>query len=144
MRHLKSCGVLCFTKQEPRRFLLMVRQPRGYDLPKGHIDEGETEVACALRELWEETGILPEHVTLDPDFRFETHYTFRTKRYGDEPVHKTLVVFLGELDEEGVAEAAVQHSREHKASQWFPWPSPPIQKRTIDPLLAQVAAHWGG
>ena len=141
MRRLKSCGVLCYTAGEPRRFLLMVRRRRGFDLPKGHIEEGETELECALRELWEETGITADHVSIDPAFRFETRYTFRTKRYGDAPVHKTLVIFLGELDDAAVMET-VKHSREHKAFQWFDWPPAPIQKRTIDPLLAQVAEYW--
>ena len=28
-----------------------------WDFPKGHIDDGETEIQTALRELEEETGI---------------------------------------------------------------------------------------
>lgn len=138
MRHLKSCGVLCFTAAEPKQFLLMVRHPTGYDLPKGHIEPGESELDCALREWAEETGLTAEGLILDPTFRFETQYTFRSKRYGDEPVRKTLVIFLAQL----AGPTAVQASHEHKGWRWFPWPTGPIQKRTIDPLLAQVAAHW--
>lgn len=32
-------------------------------LPKGHIDEGESRVAAALREVREETGVVAEPVT---------------------------------------------------------------------------------
>lgn len=35
-----------------------------WQLPQGGIDEGEDAEAAALRELGEETGIAPEHVTL--------------------------------------------------------------------------------
>ncbi len=37
---------------------------RAWQFPQGGIDEGETPVEAMYRELWEETGLLPEHVEL--------------------------------------------------------------------------------
>ena len=33
-----------------------------YQMPQGGIDKGETILEAAYRELWEETGLLPEKV----------------------------------------------------------------------------------
>jgi len=35
-----------------------------WQMPQGGIDPGEELRAAALRELWEETGVQPEHVTI--------------------------------------------------------------------------------
>ena len=56
MQQLKSCGVLVFRDEPSLSFLLMEHTQR-LDLPKGHVDPGESEIECALRELEEETGI---------------------------------------------------------------------------------------
>lgn len=46
--------------------LLMILRNGLWDIPKGHIDKGETLEQCALREVMEETGIaslnLPEYL----------------------------------------------------------------------------------
>ncbi|NUR30107.1 MAG: NUDIX hydrolase [Catenulispora sp.] len=54
--------VLLFTSTEPRR-LLLLRQPpgRGWSLPAGLLERGETPAQGAVREAAEETGIV-----LDP------------------------------------------------------------------------------
>lgn len=38
--------------------------PGAWQMPQGGIDKGEEPDVAALRELWEETGVDPEHVTL--------------------------------------------------------------------------------
>lgn len=43
------------------RWLMMYRNGR-WDLPKGHIEEGESSAVCAVREIAEETGIRAEVV----------------------------------------------------------------------------------
>jgi len=41
---------------------LMIRRNGRWDLPKGHLEAGETLAECAARELLEETGIAAEPV----------------------------------------------------------------------------------
>ena len=94
MLQVKSCGVIVFRRTPELSFLLMKHSHR-YDLPKGHTEEGETELETALREMWEETGIPPEEVKLDPEFRYEEKYFPVEPRFGNERVEKTLVIFLG-------------------------------------------------
>ena len=61
MHKLMSCGVLVF-RREPELSFLLLRQPHRLDLPKGHVEDGETEMQCALRELAEETGFGPDAI----------------------------------------------------------------------------------
>ena len=137
MRQIKSCGVLIIEGNPIDRFLLMEHANR-LDLPKGHVDEGETDLECALRELQEETSIELEDIDLDPDFRFELQYPVKMKRYGNETCLKTLVIFLGRLRHPVKIEPT-----EHQGFRWVAW-SPPhsIQLETIDPLLAALSAHF--
>ena len=132
---IKSCGVLLF-RSEPEESFLLMKHPHRWDLPKGHVDAGESETECALRELQEETGITPADITLDPHFRYAMQYVIPEKRLGGTEVLKTLVVFLGRL----VRPVQIQ-TTEHDDFAWFRW-NPPhqIQPQAIDPLLASVAS----
>ena len=133
MRKLKSCGVLIVRGNPLEEFLLMQHASR-LDLPKGHVDPGETEVQCAFRELEEETGITQADVELQDSFRFTTDYFVWPPKYQGEKCHKTLVVFLGLL----LRDVAIQPT-EHLGYQWCKWDPPHrIQTRVIDPLLAMV------
>jgi bis(5'-nucleosidyl)-tetraphosphatase len=138
MRQVKSCGVILFRRNPELSFLLM-KHPHRFDLPKGHIEEGESEIECALREMWEETGVPVEQVKLDPDFRFEETYYPIEPRFGSERVEKTLVIFLGWVDK--VDEIVVT---EHGGHEWRRWEPPHhIQKYTINPLLEAVESYFG-
>lgn len=131
MLFAKSCGVLIIRGDPVREFLLMRHSDR-WDLPKGHVDPGETEMQCALRELREETGIGAADVQLMDGFRFESQYPVRTK--SGQVYDKTLVLFLGRL----VRDVTIAVT-EHLSYEWFAW-NPPhrIQAWTIDPLLAKL------
>ena len=131
-----SSGFLIFRKHPDWEFLLMKHANR-WDLPKGHLDQSETKIEAAFRELEEETGIKSELVRRDPEFEFRSEYMVQYSR--SEPARlKELTIFLGVLyrDVEII-------TTEHLGHQWFQW-SPPhtIQIETIDPLLEQVAWHW--
>ncbi len=137
MKQPVSCGFLVLRSDPVESFLLM-QHPRRWDLPKGHVDEGETEMQAALRELQEETGIAHTDVEVDPNFRFESRYMVNQKRYGGKGlIEKRLLVFLARLIRP--VEIVVT---EHDGYQWFDW-NPPhrIQSWTIDPLLNAVNSH---
>ena len=132
MGTVKSCGVLVFRSEPVNSFLLMKHAHR-WDLPKGHVDPGESEVECALRELQEETGITAGDIEPIDGFRFTTEYQVRAKK-SNRLYNKTLVVFLARLKRDVKIDPT-----EHGGYQWFPWKPPhQIQARTIDPLLAAV------
>jgi 8-oxo-dGTP pyrophosphatase MutT (NUDIX family) len=123
------------TRTEPRSFLLMRHADR-WDLPKGRVDPGESDLDCALREFEEETGIPRAAIELHPTFRYtEVYYPIRKKT--GERDHKTLVIYLATVPDRVAIEVT-----EHLGHEWFEWRPPhDIQSNTIDPLLAAVAAH---
>ena len=94
---LKACGVL-IVRGEPIHSFLLMKHPDRWDLPKGHVDPGETDMECALREMEEETGISPGDVSIDPDFRFTLRYKVQNKRTKGEVKQKKLVIYLGRLE----------------------------------------------
>ena len=96
MKQLKSCGVLCLHDHKA----LLLKHTNRYDLPKGHIETGETELECALRELKEETAIEADLISIDDEFEFELTYFPRYKRFGNKKVEKTVVIFLAYLNSE--------------------------------------------
>lgn len=132
-----SCGFL-IVRGEPVDSFLLMKHPARWDLPKGHVDPGETELECALRELQEETGIGREHISVDPHFVFENRYLVNGKRYGGSgTVEKTLKIFLARLT--SPVKIVVT---EHDGYRWFTWQPPhEIQNLTIDPLLTAVQEH---
>ncbi|MEO0687658.1 MAG: NUDIX domain-containing protein [Cyanobacteria bacterium J06649_11] len=140
MRKVKSCGVIVMRKQPQTSFLLMLKHPGAkniYDIPKGHIEFGEDEVSCALRELSEETGILAQNIDLDTNFRYTDTYLTKYQRFNGEKVEKTVVVFLGWLQQEVNLKLT-----EHSGYRWVDW-NPPhsIQEKTINPLLSQLERY---
>jgi bis(5'-nucleosidyl)-tetraphosphatase len=138
MKEVKSCGVIVFRREPVREFLLMKHATR-WDLPKGHVDPGETDTQCALRELVEETGITADDIELDGEFCFKNLYYVRDRRFPNELSTKTLLIFLGWLRRD----VPIQLT-EHIGYEWFPW-NPPhrIQPFTIDPLLAELEQYFG-
>ena len=116
------------------QFLLMKHIDR-WDLPKGHVDPGETIEQAAVRELSEETSIQPEMIWTDPKFRFTQTYRVQMRK-GSSKL-KELVIFLAYLQKP--CDIVLT---EHIGFEWFDWPSAAsIQPRIIDPLLAQFAEH---
>jgi 8-oxo-dGTP pyrophosphatase MutT (NUDIX family) len=137
MLKVVSAGILLF-RETPEKSFLLLRSKKRWDVPKGHVEKGESETEAALRELREETGIAPERVTLDPEFRFHTNLKFKAAYMGGQFIDKDYLVFLGFVS--GDMEVRLE---EHDAFEWFAW-NPPhrIQKWLIDPLLESVTQHF--
>ena len=53
-KYIEAAGGLV---ENERGETLMIFCYRRWDLPKGHIDEGESDEVCAVREVGEETGV---------------------------------------------------------------------------------------
>jgi len=137
MAKIKSCGFI-IVRENPTRSFLLMRHPNRWDLPKGHVDPGETSLECAYRELEEETGITADDIEVDDEFKFKQKYMVTYKRSNYVPKKKKLIIYLAKL----LHEVEIK-TTEHEDFEWFDW-NPPhaIQEKTIDPLLKKLAMHW--
>ena len=137
MAKVKSCGFIIF-RDDPNPSFLLMRHPDRWDLPKGHVDPGETNLQCAFRELEEETGITSGDITVDEEFKFKHTYVVKYTPEGEVVKTKKLIIFLARLHR-----AVSIKLTEHDGYEWIEW-NPPhqIQDKTIDPLLEHLAGHW--
>lgn len=137
-KQLQSCGFFIY-RDEPKLSFLLMKHSSRWDLPKGHVDKGESEMQCALRELEEETGITESELIVDPDFRCDQHYKVKLSKHNHEPRPKTLTIFLAKLTEPKFKIVPT----EHEDFKWFDWDPPhDIQEKTINPVLKAVAKYW--
>ncbi|HEX5765275.1 MAG TPA: NUDIX domain-containing protein [Woeseiaceae bacterium] len=52
-----SCGIVIVRRTDGGWLTLMLRAYRNWDFPKGLMEQGETPIEAAVREVGEETGI---------------------------------------------------------------------------------------
>ena len=104
MKKEKSCGAIVYKIKNEKIYTLILKMQRGhFSIPKGHVENNETEVETALREIKEETNL---NVTINTDFRqVITYCPF-------ENIVKDVVFFVAEyksgclrVQQEEVAEA---------------------------------------
>ena len=85
----KSCGMIIFRNHQGRCEYLLLHESNAnvWSFPKGHMEAGETEIQTAMREVKEESGLMP---TVLDGFRQETFYRIA-------PIYeKTVVLFLAQ------------------------------------------------
>lgn len=103
MKYEKSCGAVIFEGDK----ILVIQQVKGHwGFPKGHVEEGETEVETAIREIKEETNL---DVEIDETHRYVEHYS------PEEGIEKDVVFFIAKKTG---GEIKVQEE-EVKSTEWL-------------------------
>ena len=102
MKYEKSCGAIVYYLDEKRvPEYLLIRHVNGghWAFAKGHVEEGETEIQTAEREIDEETGLTVE---IDTSFREVTTYSPK------EGVTKDVIYFIAETKDKTVTRQEIE------------------------------------
>jgi len=108
----KSCGIVLFHSDD---FLVIQHSTESneveghWDFPKGHIENNETELETATRELHEETGI--DNFRLIENFRHKITYNINKN---SKIIPKEVIFFLAESFTK-----SIKLSSEHQNYNWL-------------------------
>ncbi len=108
----KSCGIILFHLED---FLLIQHSVKSnkdeghWDFPKGHVEDNETELETAIRELEEETGIAD--FQLVDNFKHRITYNIQN---GNAVISKEVIFFLAKSNTK-----VVTLSSEHQDYSWL-------------------------
>jgi len=112
----KSAGAIVFREKDNRVYYLLLHYDAGHwDFPKGHIEEGETELETVKREVEEETGI--SEIKIIDGFKEWVKYFFRrnyNKKEKSVWVFKIVDFYLAKTKEK-----EIKLSFEHKNYKWL-------------------------
>lgn len=89
--------------------LFLSRENKWFDIPKGHIEKGESKEQAAIREAFEESGI---NVELLPYYEDSLDYVFS---FGGKKIAKNVVLFIAKE----AATQKVKISHEHTGFKWL-------------------------
>lgn len=82
-----SAGAIIYTKIKNEIFYLLAKDfHSNWGFPKGHLENNETEIEAAIREIKEEVGI---DISLDTSFREELNYIM------PNGINKKSIYFIG-------------------------------------------------
>lgn len=87
----KSCG--CIIIKDQKVLLVYEKNRNFWGFPKGHMEDGETEIETALREVKEEVGL---DVEIDKKRRYTLNYVI-----GNE-IDKTTVLYIAKAKNEKI------------------------------------------
>ena len=85
----KSCG--CIIIKNKKVLLVYEKNRNFWGFPKGHMEDGETEIETALREVKEEVGL---DVEIDKERRYTLNYVIR------DEIDKTTVLYIAKAKSE--------------------------------------------
>ncbi len=125
----RSAGFIIVRKDSDGWKVLGLRVYGKIDIPKGHVEPGETDIDGALRECKEEAGV---SVALS-DMQWG-----KTPKILERP-HKDVVIFLASTDQEPVILPNPETNRyEHDGFHWLTWDT---MKQRCYPYLIP-AVQW--
>ncbi len=112
----KSAGCVVYKKEKGEIFYLLLNYPSRqsgkksfWEFPKGHIEEGESELETAARETKEETGIT--NLVFEQNFKEWIKYYFKAE---GKNIFKVVIFFLAQAKTDKVA-----LSHEHIGYGWY-------------------------
>ena len=109
-----SAGIVVYHKVNNIIEYLILQYGAGHwDFAKGKLEEGETKLEAAIRELQEETSL--DNVIIHDGF--EEFLVYKFKDFQGHMIKKTVYFFVGEIPVKG----NVILSREHKDFLWLPF-----------------------
>ena len=114
MRLERSAGFIVYVEPDGEhadRLYLLLDYGTHWEYAKGHVEKGEDDLAAALRELEEETGI--DDAEPLTGFSHEMEYFFRHAKRG--LIKKTVVFFIARA-----RDVHVEVSDEHVGYAWLP------------------------
>lgn len=91
MKKEKSCG--CIIIKDNQVLLIFEKRRQYWGFPKGHVEQNETEIETATREVKEEVGL---NVVIDPEKRYEMNYIIKDK------IEKYTIYFLAMTDSKNI------------------------------------------
>ena len=115
----RSAGAIIFRKEKDKIYYLLLHYPGAshraeknyWDLPKGHIEKGESEIDTVKREVKEETGI--EEIKIIEGFKETIKYFFKFK---GKNILKFVTFYLAQT-----CQKEVKISFEHIGFCWLPF-----------------------
>lgn len=127
-----SCGGVAWRDVDGKRQILLIRQfkkKQTWGIPKGHMNEGETLEQCAIREIFEETGV---RVTLN-DRLMDVLSNYRNEE-------KTVVAFIARpVDVNNCEVDGSNPENEVAEARWFDIDSlPAIQPYQLPLVMSSI------
>lgn len=96
MKKTKSAGGIILNTENK---IVMVEQKNNiWSLPKGHLEENESELEAAIREIYEETGL--KNMKLIQKIGQYTRFKIGKNMSEDKSEEKTIILFLFKSQEE--------------------------------------------
>ena len=111
MKKEKSAGAIVFRKNKEIKYLLLHYEAGHWDLPKGHIEENESEQQALKREIEEETGIKDTKIV--HGFKEKIKYYFK---FEGDLIQKEVIFYLTQTETK-----QIKISFEHIGFEWLPF-----------------------
>lgn len=112
--------------------LLHRTDDNNWELPGGKIDPGETPFIAALRELKEETGIVPKEYEAWPDV-----YAMYSKVMSNKGLF-IFLVFQAQLEE--MQSVRIEPGKHHDAVEWVPVDE--VESRQLAPVVRDLLTNF--
>lgn len=135
MKKTVSAGIIIFRKTpEGLKYLLLYKGKGYWNFPKGKIEGEERSWQTALREIKEETGLRPNELKFQSNFKAYERFTFRLNK---ENIFRVVILYLAETHQ-----PRVQISPEHEGFGWFTFSeAKKMLSKHKEPVAILMRAH---